>query len=360
MVLLLELAKPRSGEKRKQMFGSLGKHLTRERTMSTALFSRTFTEETLPQRLAMNRPWVRVATHGVLIALAYGTAFALRFDFDFDSFRAWQLLITLPVIIPIRLAIFWQFGMFRMYWRHAGFRDLFGLQNAVTLSSLLFVVALYFVGVLAEMPRSVFIIDWVLTIFFCGGVMFATRFLQEIRPRFDPATGRRTLLVGAGAGADQLLRQTRNRHEHDLFIVAIVDDDPATHSQMLNGVPVIGSTADMAKFVAQYRIELVVITVQHATKEQMGDLVDRCAATGVEYKILPTLAEMLTRPTPGGKLRDVRIEDLLGRQPVSLDLAPIAREIAGRTIMITGAAGSIGSELARQLASFRPKRLVLF
>ena len=313
--------------------------------MTTALLSPAIASQPRAQRAAKHRPWVRIATHSVLIALAYGTAFALRFDFDFDSFRAWQLLVTLPVLIPVRIVVFWQFGMFRLYWRHAGFRDLFGLQNAVTLSSLLFVVALYFVGVLAEMPRSVFIIDWVLTIFFCGGVMFATRYLQEIRPRFDPATGRRTLLVGAGAGADQLLRQTRHRHEHDLFIVAIVDDDSSTHSQLLHGVPVVGSTRDMARFVAQFRIELVVITVQHATKDQMRDLVDRCSATGVEYKILPSLAEMLTGPGPGGRLRDVRIEDLLGRQPVSLDLAAVANEVTGRTILITGAAGSIGSEL---------------
>ena len=105
--------------------------------------------------------------------LSYGTAYALRFDFDFDAFRAWQLTVTVPFLVAIRLAVFWRSGMFRLTWRHVGFRDLFGLQAAVTLSSLLFVVALFFVGLLAEMPRSVLIIDYVLTIFFCGGVMFA-------------------------------------------------------------------------------------------------------------------------------------------------------------------------------------------
>ncbi len=312
------------------------------------------------ERSARRRPWVSVATYVVLFVVAYAGAFALRFDFDVDSFRTWQLLVTLPILVPIRLVIFWRWGMFRLYWHHVGFRDLIGLQTAVTLSSLLFVVALYFVGLVANMPRSVFIIDWVLTIFFCGGVMYATRYLREMRPRFEPAVGRRTLLVGAGAGAEQLLRHTQHNREHDLSIVGIVDDDPSTHTQLLHGVPVLGSTRDMARLAARFRIELVVITVQHATKEQMRDLVEQCSATGVEYKILPSLAEMLSGPAPGGKLREVRIEDLLGRQPVSLDLAAVAREVTGRTILITGAAGSIGSELARQLAAFRPARLILF
>ena len=310
-------------------------------------------------RVARRRPWVSVATHVILFVLAYLAAYALRFDFEIDSFRAWQFLVTLPLLVPVRLIVFWRWGMFRLYWHHVGFRDLIGLQTAVTLSSLLFVVVLYFVGLIQEMQRSVFIIDWLLTIFFCGGVMYATRYVREMRPRFEPAVGRRTLLVGAGAGAEQLLRHTQHNREHDLSIVGIVDDDPSTHTQLLHGVPVLGSTRDMARLAARFRIELVVITVQHATKEQMRDLVDRCSSTAIEYKILPSLAEMLSGPTPGGRLRDVRIEDLLGRQPVSLDLGPVAREVTGRTILITGAAGSIGSELARQLAAFRPARLIL-
>ena len=316
------------------------------------------TSEGRRERVARRRPWVSVATHVLLFVVAYLAAFCLRFDFDLDSFRAWQFLVTVPILVPVRLIVFWRWGMFRLYWHHVGFRDLFGLQSAVTLSSLLFVVLLYFVGLGYEMPRSVFIIDWVLTIFFCGGVMFATRYVREMR--LEPAVGRRTLLVGAGSGAEQLLRQAQHTRGHDLTIVGIVDDDPSTHTQLLHGAPVLGSTRDMARLVARFRIELVVITVQHATKEQMRDLVERCASTGVEYKILPSLAEMLSGPAPGGRLRDVRIEDLLGRQPVSLDLGPVASEVTGRTILITGAAGSIGAELARQLAAFRPSRLILF
>ena len=296
----------------------------------------------------------------MLTVLAYLAAFALRFDSDFTSFRVWQIISTLPFLLPVRLGVFWRFGIFRLYWRHIGFRDLVGLQSAVTLSSILFVVTLYFFELLEGMPRSVFIIDWVLTIFFCGGVMYGTRYMRERRPRFEQVAGRRTLLVGAGAGAEQLLRHAQHDREHDLSIIGIVDDDPSTHAQTLHGVRVLGNTRDMARLVTRLRIELVVITVQHATQDRMRDLVDQCAATGVEYKILPSLIEMLTGPQPGGRLREVRIEDLLGRQPVSLDLASVAREVSGRSILITGAAGSIGSELARQLATFRPARLILF
>ena len=325
-----------------------------------ALLSSISATASQPERFARHRPWMSLATHAVLVVLAYLTAFALRFDSEFTSFRAWQFAVTLPVLIPVRLAVFWQFGIFRVYWRHIGLGDLFGLQTAVSLSSLLFVVVLYFVGLLTGMPRSVLILDWLLTICFCGGVMFAKRYIREMRPRFERPTGRRTLLVGAGGGAESLLRQVLRDREHDLSVVGIVDDDPSTHEQLFHGIPVLGGTRDMPRLIAQYRIELAVITVQHATKEQMANLVDRCAATGIEYKILPSLSEMLAGPMDRGRLREVRIEDLLGRQAVSLDLAAVAREVVGRNILITGAAGSIGSELARQLATFRPARLVLF
>lgn len=312
------------------------------------------------QRSARQPPWMSLAIHAGLMTLAFLASFALRFDFDLTPLRVRQFATTLPLLLPIRLLAFRQFGIFRLYWRHIGARDLFGLVNAVTLSSLFFVFALFFLGVLTGMPRSVLIIDWVLTIFFCGGVMFVARYLREVRPRLEQTVGRRTLLVGAGGGAERLIRQVQRDREHDLCIIGLVDDDPSTHTQLLHGVPVLGSTSDMARLVTQYRLELVVITVQHATKEQMRDLVARCAATGIDYKILPSLTEMFTGPTPGGQLREVRIEDLLGRQPVSLDLTPVAREVTGRSILITGAAGSIGAELARQLAGFRPARLILF
>ena len=342
------------------MFRVMVKPRARERRGVAVLLSSMVRSRVRPEHFARYQPWIRPSIHAALLILAYLTAFLLRFEFELPAERLKQFMATLPFLLPIRLAAFWQFGIFRLAWRHIGIRDLFGLQAAVTLSSLLFVFALFFAGALDGMPRSVLIIDAVLTIFFCGGVMFAARYLREVRPRSEPATGRRTLLVGAGAGAEQLLRQARHDREHNLAIIGIVDDDPSTHTQLLHGVPVLGSTRDMAHLVSRYRLELVVITVQHATKEQMRELVDRCGATGVEYKILPSLAEMLAGPTPGGRLRDVRIEDLLGRQPVSLDLAAVAREVTGRTILITGAAGSIGSEIARQLAAFRPARLILF
>jgi FlaA1/EpsC-like NDP-sugar epimerase len=301
-----------------------------------------------------------VTVHATLITLAYMTAFALRFDFSLPPEYVRQLIMTWPLLLVLRLAAYWQRGVFRIYWQHTGVRDLLDLVVAVTVSSLVFLMALFFIGRLEGMPRSVPIIDWVLTIFLCGGVQFVARFLWEARPRFRPPEGRRALLIGAGTGAELLLRQTQHDGTSDLFVVGVVDDDPAAENRSLHGVPVLGKTEEIARLAARYHVDLLVITVQHATTEQMQDLVERCAATGVEYKILPSLVEMLASPMPDGKLREVRIEDLLGRQPVSLDLAPVAQEIAGRSILITGAAGSIGSELARQLAPFRPSRLILF
>jgi FlaA1/EpsC-like NDP-sugar epimerase len=315
----------------------------------------------IPQKaLSRHRRWIALAIHSALITLAFLISFALRFDFELPPDATRVFWATLPVLLVVRLAIFARVGLFRMFWRHASLRDLVDLQAAVTLGSLVFAFALFVIGRLEGMPRSVLILDWVLTIFLCGGVRFAARYTSEVRPRFQALTGRRTLLIGSGPGAEALLRRAQQEPDSDLLIVGLVDDDPSTHDLLLNGVPVLGAMNDLQRLVSRFHIELLVITVHEATKEQMHELVDRCAATGIQYKILPSLTEMLTGPTPGGRLRDVRIEDLLGRQPISLDLASVAHEVTGRSILITGAAGSIGSELARQLAAFRPARLILF
>jgi FlaA1/EpsC-like NDP-sugar epimerase len=315
----------------------------------------------IPQKaLSRHRRWVALGIHSALIALAFLIAFGLRFDFELTPSATHVFWTTLPLLLVIRLAIFARAGLFRMFWRHASLRDLIDLQTAVTLGSLLFAFVLFVSGRLEGMPRSVLILEWMLTIFLCGGVRLAARFTSEVRPRFQPLTGRRTLLIGSGPGAETLLRRAQQERDSDLLIVGLVDDDPSTHDLLLHGIPVLGAMSDLQRLVSRFHIELLVITVHEATKDRMRELVDRCAATNVEYKILPSLSELLAGPTSGGRLREVRIEDLLGRQPISLDLASVRREVAGRTILITGAAGSIGSELARQLATFRPARLILF
>ncbi len=301
-----------------------------------------------------------LAVHIALIPLAYLTAFALRFDFripgsEFAHFRA-----TVWYLVAIRLLVFHAFGLYRGYWKHVGLRDLLDLSAAVTLSSILIATALALLGLTRGMPRSVLPLDWVVMIFFSGGIRFAFRAWRESqlgRSRLD--NGRRTLIIGAGEGGEQLLRQVLHDPRAGMDVVGFADDKPETHGRTLHGVPILGGTDRLHHLVDRHRIELLVIAIRTATGEQTRRIVERCRESGIEFKIIPSLDDLLAGRATIGQLRDVEIDDLLGREPVTLNLEQIKRDLAGKSILVTGGAGSIGSELARQIASYGPARLVL-
>ena len=303
-----------------------------------------------------------VGAHVLLIPLAYFVAFAIRFDFRVPPAEVRAFLATLPYILAIRLAVFAKYGLFRGYWRHVGLRDLVDLGVATTLSTALFAAFLFIFGWPPALPRSVFVLDWLSVVFLSGGLRFLSRAFREGQLPMQGMRGtRRTLIIGAGEAAEMLLRQLL----HDgggrdaIGVVGLVDDNPETHGRALHGVPVLGGTWDLEDLVHQHRIQQIVIAIRSATAEQMQRIVQRCTATGTEFKIIPSLQDLLDGRAGIGQLREVQIEDLLGREPVHLDLAQVRADLEGRSVLITGAGGSIGSELARQIIRFRPARLVL-
>lgn len=314
-----------------------------------------------PDVLSYRRVFI-VGAHILLVPLAYFAAYAIRFDFVIPAAELRVFLATLPYLLAIRLAVFARYGLFRGYWRHVGLRDLVDLGVATTLSTALFVAFLFVFGWPAALPRSVFILDWLSVVFLSGGLRFVARAFREGQLPMQGVRGsRRTLLIGAGEAAEMLLRQL----QHDgggrdsIGVVGLVDDNPETHGRALHGIPVVGGTEDLERLVHQHRIQMIVIAIRSATAEQMRNIVRRCASTGTEFKIIPSLQDMLDGRAGIGQIREVEIEDLLGREPVHLDLAQVRADLEGRSVLITGAGGSIGSELARQIARFRPARLVL-
>jgi FlaA1/EpsC-like NDP-sugar epimerase len=303
-----------------------------------------------------------VGAHVLLVPIAYFLAYTIRFDFRVPSAEMRVFWATLPYLLTLRLAVFARYGLFRGYWRHVGLRDLVDLGVATTLSTALFAGFLFVFGWPGALPRSVFVLDWLSVVFLSGGLRFVARAFREGQLPMQGMRGtRRTLLIGAGEAAEMLLRQLL----HDgggrdaIGIVGLVDDNPDTHGRSLHGVPVLGATADLQELVHRHRIQLIVIAIRSATAEQMRRIVQRCTATGTEFKIIPSLQDLLDGRAAIGQLREVEIEDLLGREPVHLDLAQVRADLEGRSVLITGAGGSIGSELARQIVRFRPSRLVL-
>jgi FlaA1/EpsC-like NDP-sugar epimerase len=312
----------------------------------------------LPTRLIIHRRAFIVAINIVLVPLAYFAAFAVRFDFHVPPLEVARFWATLPYVFALRVAVFQLFGLYRGYWKHVSLRDLLDLLGAVSLSSGLFVTGLLLSGGLRGMPRSVLLLDWILTIFVAGGIRFAARVLREAQLAHTRVRGKRTFIIGAGEAAEQLVRQVLHDSRGPMEIVGLIDDNPDTHGRTLHRVRVLGGTDRLGALAARYDVALLVIALPSATAEQTRRVVDRCRETGIECKTIPSLPELLAGREIG-QLRDVQIEDLLGREPVRLNLEQVQSDLAGKSILVTGGAGSIGSELCRQIASYGPARLVI-
>lgn len=305
---------------------------------------------------------VKIAIHLLLVPLAFALAFAVRFDFDIPD-RYWSTLASaLPILLASRFVVFGLLRVYRGWWRYVSVADLASLLRATTISTLIAAIALHLSGHLAGMPRSILPLDWAFTLLLVGGARLSVRvFLQE--RALWPLAGLRdrtpVLIIGAGNAAERLVRELRRHSDAPYVPVALVDDDHAVQGMSLHGVRVKGVTDQIPSIVKTSGAQLAIIALTAATREQMQRIVKLCKEAGIKCQIIPSLPELLNGSARLNQLRDVQIEDLLGRAAVELDLSPAQQAIAGKVVLITGGAGSIGSELARQVAAMGPRQLVL-
>ena len=300
-----------------------------------------------------------VTTHLVLVVASYWLAFVLRFDRMIPR-AYWSLFVTtLGPLLVFRLGAFAFFRLYSGWWRYVGISDMVALVKAIAISSALFTALLVFTGQAYQYPRSVIVIDAVFTLFFIGGVRFALRALRENR---RPATGgprlRRVVIIGAGDAGELLLREMHNNRGLGYVPIGFVDDDIRKTGFHIHGVPVLGTTESLGRLLETNAADELIIAIPSATREQIQAIVNRCLSTRLPFKILPAIAALSGR-VQMSQVRPVRVEDLLGRDPVDLDSAVVRGAIAGRRVLITGAGGSIGAELARQIATFDPASLTL-
>src|SRR6185503_1216914 len=303
-------------------------------------------------RLAVrNRRILLAAAHLSFVTLAYAASFALADRLRISS-ESWSTFLrTLPFLLVLRLLFFERFGLFRGYWRHVGIRDLLQLAIAVSVGSVGFLCVMFAIGNLLLLPPAVPALDWLLTITFIGGVRLAVRSAQE-RLYFRPTgTGTRAFILGAGTAGEQLLRELQHDAKRDIQVVGLLDDDPEKRDRALHGVPVLGTIDELRGFAMLHRVTHALIAIPSASAPQLRRLVDRCQEAGLQFKALPPRNDSATGDVDVGvsQLREVRIEDLLGREPITLELGSVASDVAGQTVLITGAGGSIGSELVRQV-----------
>ena len=293
-----------------------------------------------------------------LAALAWFGAFALAYDFRLPGDALTRCLTTLPWLLVLRGLFAHRFRLDRSLWKHVGLRDLEYLLLAITVGSLAFPLVLLAIGELREIPVAVFLLDWLLAVALTAGVRIAGRLRRE---GLSPAAagGQRTFIVGAGEAGEQLLRQILHDQRRQFNVVGLIDDDRQKHGLQVHGVTVCGGSEELRRLVAMHQVSLVLIAIPSATPEQLRKLVDRGVAAGAEVKLLPPFQDQMTADIRLTQVRDVQIEDLLGREPVQLDVNGASPDISGKVVLVTGSGGSIGSELVRQVARFNPLRLIL-
>lgn len=293
----------------------------------------------------------------ILAAAFY--AFQLRFDFRIPGPYLQTFFFASAVWIPVKIVFFKLLGLDRRWARYVSLPDLLRLTLSNALGSTLALVIL--LTIRAGVPKSIYAIDFLLCVCLTAGLRIGVRVIAEsYRGRGPHAARKRTLVYGAGNAGSSLLRDIRQNPSLNYDVCGFVDDNPGKAGLVLQGVKVLGSGEDLATFVKRQRAEFVLIAIPSATGAQMKQILERCTAAGIPSKTIPGLAEIIDEGNLARQIRDVAVEDLLGRTPVNLDHQRISAALRDRTILVTGAAGSIGSEICRQLARFRPAAIVGF
>jgi FlaA1/EpsC-like NDP-sugar epimerase len=302
---------------------------------------------------------VIVAFQGLLVIATYYIAFVLRLDFSIDTRSRNLFLLSLPWVLLIKLLVFRAHGLLRGWWRYAGMSDLADIAKASATSGVLLYAAFWLhLWPRAGYPRSVIPIDLLLTIFFIGGARFAVRAYTETAQKC--VAQRETLVVGAGVAGSTIVRELNQNPDLNYKPIGFVDDDATKLGIKIHGKRVLGTTNDIDHLVAAHNVKCVLIAIPSAEGRTIDRLIRECSQSKVEFKILNGIGKRIDGERRVNQIRQVRLEDLLGREPVRLDLGNIEKKLQGESVLITGAGGSIGSELARQVAQFRPARLVLF
>jgi len=244
-------------------------------------------------------------------------------------------------------------------WRFASMDDLLSIIKAISASSIFVTLSLYLINQFMGYPRSVFFIDWLLLIVMIGGFRFSIRLSKEIK-YLNAREGKRVLIVGAGEAGESILREMIRNKELNYNPIGLIDDDPAKIGSKIHGTKVLGNKKEIPTLVTQHGIEEIIISIPSATGFQIKSIIDQCSKTKAKFKTLPSLSEIIDGQVSVNQIRDVHVEDLLGREPVEIDLDSIKEEISKKRVLVTGAGGSIGSELCRQIAKFGPEKLLLF
>lgn len=300
-----------------------------------------------------------IFVHIGLIVCAYFLAYLLRFDFNINHDYFVVFKRTVLLLTAVKLVVFAHFGLFVGLWRYASIDDIWKIIKANILSSFIFIVIVVLISSPPGFSRSVFFLDGLLCTGFLAGVRFATRLFRE---KFKPAymqARKKALIVGAGETGVIVLRECRQNANMNVEVVGFIDDSPTKRHLSIQGVRILGTRDDIQDIVARFGVNEIIIAMPSVKGEVIRDIIARCSLPDVRLKIVPRLDKLFNGELEL-KPRDIKPEDLLGREAIDVNQGEISSYLRNKKVLVTGAGGSIGSELCRQIIRYNPQELILW
>jgi len=298
----------------------------------------------------------------IAVGLAYFLALWFRFDCTFSDISKRFLdayVQFIPIYAAICLIVFWRMRLYNSIWRFASINEMTRVIAASIITSAVHIVGItVFFG---RMPISYYVIGMGIQFLLVLGVRFSYRFvLLERRRLKKDSNEKRAMLIGAGDAGQRILRDVMRMREENLRVCCIIDDNPNKWGRHIGNVPVVGGREDILLNAEKFKIDKILVAIPSASTEDKRDILNICKETGCELKNLPGMYQLVSGNVTIDDMKDVAVEDLLGRDPIKVDMTQIYDQIRGKTILVTGGGGSIGSELCRQVAAHKPRQLILF
>lgn len=297
----------------------------------------------------------------VAVCAAYFLALWIRFDGSFSTIPAWCMGPYTTFIFPCATGSVVIFFFFRMYsgmWRYASFSELVRTALGSISSSIIHTILITIF--LERMPLSYYLVGAAIQGFLLIAIRFSYRFFQILKKRYEPVEGKRVMLIGAGSSGQLILRDMSRAREIQDKVVCIIDDNKNKWNRYLNGIPIVGGRDEILVAAEKYKVDEIFLAIPSASVQQKRDILNICNETGCKLRQLPGMYQLVTGEVTVSDMKDVAIEDLLGREPIKANLSEVYEFITDKRVMVTGGGGSIGSELCRQIAAHKPRQLIIF
>ena len=315
-------------------------------------------------KIPVNRIIALVLMDIMSIVVASFVAIYIRFDFKFNGIPGEYLIKfehILPYYILLTLLFFTIWKLYKSVWRYASATELINIVFATTCASVAQTVLCRVIN--EGMPRSYYVLYWFLLFGMTCLIRFSYRILRLINSKRSEIrlkkNGNNVMLIGAGAAANVILKEIETSHYLNLNVICIIDDNPGCHGKFLRGVPIVGGRDKIMDAVGQYNVDEIILAIPSANTQVKKELLDICKETGCKMRTLPGMYQLINGDVSVAKLKEVEIEDLLGREPIQINTEEVLNYVKDKVVLVTGGGGSIGSELCRQIASHQPKQLII-